>query len=74
MNPAPGEPEAMALVALPSPQVYQGAAPDVVMHGRARGRGGRVVQNQLKHHVGQAQGRGQRGAHHPPCLQVYGGA
>ena len=44
MNPASGEPEAMALVALPSPQVYQGAAPDVVMHGRGRGSGGRVVQ------------------------------
>ena len=74
MNPASGETEAVALVALPSPHVYQGAAPDDVMHGGARGRGGRVVQCHSKHHVGQAQGRGQRGAHHPPCLQVYGGA
>ena len=36
--------------------------------------GGRVVHWRSKHHVGQAQGRGQKGAHHPPGLQVYGGA
>ena len=40
MNPASGETEAVALVALPSPHVYQGAAPDDVMYGGARGRGG----------------------------------
>ena len=42
VNPASGETEAVALVALPSPHVYQGAAPDGVMHGGARRRGGDV--------------------------------
>ena len=33
-----------------------------------------MVQGLSQQGVGQAQGRGQQGAHHPPGLQVYGGA
>ena len=61
MNPASGETEAVALVALPSPHVYQGAAPDDVMHGGARGRGGACGAVEFKAPRGAGAGAGPAG-------------
>ena len=55
--------EVKAVVALPSPVVEVGRVEgDIDLQARGGGGGGLGL------------GRGQQGAHHPPGLQVYGGA